>query len=283
MTIVYSRGETPSELKEYHPERVLTVVYAPLSLAIMTIFMCKDIKGDSSKRHLIGYVLFCASSIGLLMLDLATSRKGGMEKYVGICLLVMVSCVADAHVQGGMVGNLAFMCPEFVQSYLAGLSASGALTFVLRLITKAAFKNVESGPTGIWSNGMESYLAGLSASGALTSVLRLITKAAFKNVENGLRKGVFLAISIAFEFQCVFFYAFVFPNLPVVKYYRAKAAREGSETVASSNLSIVGAENGFEQHVKIFFFSILSLNFTTRKTTYSDRTDFVTNSIKIRH
>ncbi|GKD52233.1 equilibrative nucleotide transporter 3 [Tanacetum coccineum] len=102
MTIVYSRGETPSELKgkrsavamcwifglgtllswniistlgdyfyevfpEYHPERVVTVVYAPLSLAIMTIFMCKDIKGDSSKRHLIGYVLFCASSIGLLM------------------------------------------------------------------------------------------------------------------------------------------------------------------------------------------------------------------------
>ncbi|GJY96520.1 equilibrative nucleotide transporter 3-like protein isoform X1 [Tanacetum coccineum] len=131
---------------------------------------------------------------------------------------------------------------------------------------------------------LKSYLAGLSASGALTSVLRLITKAAFKNVENGLRKGVFLAISIAFEFQCVFFYAFVFPNLPVVKYYRAKAAREGSETVASSNLSIVGAENGFEQHVKIcFFLSILSLNFTTRKTTYSDKTDFVTNSIKIRH
>lgn len=36
---------------------------------------------------------------------------------------------------------------------------------------------------------LKSYVAGMAASGALTSVLRLITKAAFKNVENGLRKG----------------------------------------------------------------------------------------------
>ncbi|GJY46765.1 cofactor-independent phosphoglycerate mutase [Tanacetum coccineum] len=36
---------------------------------------------------------------------------------------------------------------------------------------------------------LKSYLAGMSASGALTSILRLITKAAFKNVDNGLRKG----------------------------------------------------------------------------------------------
>ncbi|GJU95022.1 equilibrative nucleotide transporter 3 [Tanacetum coccineum] len=203
MTIVHSRGETPSELKgkwsavamcwifglgtflswnvistlgdyfyevfpDYHPERVLTIVYAPLSIALVTIFLCKDTRRDTIKRHLIGYVLFCASSIGLLV----------------------------------------------------------------------------------------SYVAGLSASGALTSVLRLITKAAFENAENGLRKGalLFLAISIVFQFQCAFFYAFVFPNLPVVKYYRAKAAGEGSKTIAS-NLSIVGAENGFDQHVKISLFS----------------------------
>ncbi|PWA43682.1 equilibrative nucleotide transporter 3 [Artemisia annua] len=244
MTIVYSGDETPLEIKgkwsavvmcwifglgtvlswniistlgdyfyevfpDYHPVRVLTIVYAPLAIAILIIFLCKDTRGDTSKRHLIGHVLFTTSNIGLLVLYLATSGKGGMGKYVGICLLVLVSSIADAHIQGGMIGNLAFMCSEFVQSYVAGMAASGALT----------------------------------------SVLRLITKAAFKNVENGLRKGalVFLAISIFFEFQCTFLYAFIFPNIPIVKYYRAKAAREGSEIV-TSNLSIVGAEIKFDQH-----------------------------------
>lgn len=36
---------------------------------------------------------------------------------------------------------------------------------------------------------VQSYLAGSSASGALTSGLRLVTKAAFENSEDGLRKG----------------------------------------------------------------------------------------------
>ncbi|RZC90106.1 hypothetical protein C5167_044736 [Papaver somniferum] len=47
--------------------------------------------------------------------------------------------VADAHVQGGMMGDLSLMFPEFMQSFLAGLSFSGALTSALRLITKLAF------------------------------------------------------------------------------------------------------------------------------------------------
>lgn len=36
---------------------------------------------------------------------------------------------------------------------------------------------------------LQSFLAGLAASGALTSGLRLITKAAFENSQDGLRKG----------------------------------------------------------------------------------------------
>ncbi|KAA3488408.1 equilibrative nucleotide transporter 3-like isoform X2 [Gossypium australe] len=44
---------------------------------------------------------------------------------------------------------------------------------------------------------------------------------------------LFFAISSFFEFLCVLLYAYVFPKLPVVKYYRSKAASEGSKTVAS--------------------------------------------------
>ncbi|XP_019451979.1 PREDICTED: equilibrative nucleotide transporter 3-like [Lupinus angustifolius] len=92
-----------------------------------------------------------------------------------------------------MVGDLSYMLPEFIQSFLAGAAASGALT----------------------------------------SALRLITKAAFENSKDGLRKGaiLFFTISTFFELLCVLLYAFVFPKLPIVKYYRSKAASEGSKTV----------------------------------------------------
>lgn len=44
---------------------------------------------------------------------------------------------------------------------------------------------------------------------------------------------MFFAISAAFELLCVLLYAYVFPKLPIVKYYRSKAASEGSKTVAA--------------------------------------------------
>ncbi|XP_076950251.1 equilibrative nucleotide transporter 3-like [Bidens hawaiensis] len=82
---------------------------------------------------------------------------------------------------------------------------------------------------------LQSFFAGLAASGVLTSGLRLITRAAFEKSSHGLRKGamLFLAITTFFEFLCILLYAIVFAKLPIVKHYRAKAAREGSKTVAS--------------------------------------------------
>lgn len=52
---------------------------------------------------------------------------------------------------------------------------------------------------------------------------------------------MFLAISTLLELICIYLYAYVFPNLPVVKYYRTKAALEGSKTV-SSDLVAVGIQ-----------------------------------------
>lgn len=51
-------------------------------------------------------------------LDLATSGKGGVGPYIGICAIVGSFGVADANVQGGMVGDLSFMRPEFIQVFL---------------------------------------------------------------------------------------------------------------------------------------------------------------------
>ncbi|KAK3001945.1 hypothetical protein RJ639_021287 [Escallonia herrerae] len=188
-------------LKKYHPARVLTLVYQPFALGTMGFLAYTESNGNTRRRNLTGYILFFLSTFALVVLDLATSGKGGVGNYIGICIIVAVFGVADAHVEGGMVGDLSFMCPEFIQSFLAGLAASGALT----------------------------------------SGLRLMTKAAFENSGNGLRKGtmLFLAISTFFEFICILLYAYVFAKLPIVKYYRSKAASEGSKTV-SSDLAAAG-------------------------------------------
>ncbi|CAI9783871.1 unnamed protein product [Fraxinus pennsylvanica] len=179
----------------YHPARVLTLVYQPFALGTMAILAYNEAKIDTRKRNLMGYIIYFLSTLGLLVLDLGTSGKGGIRNYIGICVFVGAFGVADAYVRGGMVGDLSFMHPEFVQSFFAGLAASGALT----------------------------------------SGLRIMTKAAFDKSSNGLRKGVllFLAIATFFEFLCIFLYAFVFTKLPIVKYYRTKAASEGSKTVSA--------------------------------------------------
>lgn len=179
----------------YHPSRVLTLVYQPFALGTLAILAYHEAKINTRRRNLFGYTLFFLSSLAILVMDLATSGKGGLGTFIGICIISGVFGVADANVQGGMVGDLSYMRPEFIQSYVAGLAASGVIT----------------------------------------SALRLITKAAFENSQGGLRKGaiLFFAISSFFEFLCVLLYAYIFAKLPVVKYYRSKAASEGSKTVAS--------------------------------------------------
>ncbi|XP_027911937.1 equilibrative nucleotide transporter 3-like [Vigna unguiculata] len=188
---------------KYHPSRVLTLVYQPFAVGTLAILAYKGDRINTRIRNLFGYTLFFISTLAVLLLDLASSGQGGLGTFVGICIVSGAFGVADAHTQGGMVGELSYMLPEFIQSFLAGAAASGALT----------------------------------------SALRLITKAAFKNSKNGLHKGaiLFFSISTFFELLCVLLYAFVFPKLPIVKYYRSKVAFEGSNAV-SSDLAEAGIQ-----------------------------------------
>lgn len=63
--------------------------------------------------------LFRCIWLWLLQLDLATSGKGGIGNYIGICVIVAAFGIADAHVEGGMVGDLSLMCPDFMQVSLS--------------------------------------------------------------------------------------------------------------------------------------------------------------------
>jgi equilibrative nucleoside transporter 1/2/3 len=114
-------------------------------------------------------------------LDLATSGKGGVGPYIGICAIVSTFGIASANVQGGMVGELSFMLPELIQVSSASGSFNVVAVFVASLLT--CYLNAHCYYV------LQSFLAGLAAAGTLTSVLRLLTKAAFEKSDNGLRKG----------------------------------------------------------------------------------------------
>ncbi|KAJ4813356.1 Equilibrative nucleoside transporter 4 [Rhynchospora pubera] len=180
---------------KFHPTRVLTLVYQPCALITISILTYREAKGNTRMRNLVGFALFFLSSLGLIILDVATGGKGGIGIFIGVCVSSAIFGVADGFVEGGMVGDLSLMCPEFIQSFMAGLAASGVLT----------------------------------------SALRCMTKAAFEDSNDGLRKGalLFFAITCFFELLCFLLYAYVFPRIPIVKNYRMKAASEGSLTVAA--------------------------------------------------
>uniref|UniRef100_A0A7N0TJB4 Equilibrative nucleoside transporter n=1 Tax=Kalanchoe fedtschenkoi TaxID=63787 RepID=A0A7N0TJB4_KALFE len=178
---------------KYHPSRVLSVVYSPIAFATLAVMVCFESSINTRRRNLTGYTIYFVVSVFILVLETSMSRRGGLGNFIGVCFSSGAIGYADAHVAGGMIGELAFMQPEFTQSFLAGMAASGALTSGLRLVTKAAFKNAKTG----------------MRTGALT----------------------FFALSAGFNLFCVLLYAFVFPKLPLVKHYRLKAASEGSKTV----------------------------------------------------
>ncbi|PKA52407.1 Equilibrative nucleotide transporter 3 [Apostasia shenzhenica] len=190
-------------MQRYHPTRVLTLVYQPFAFVVLAVLTYHEANLNTRIRNICGYTLFFVSSFLVIVLDLATSGKGGIGSFIGICLISASFGISDALVQGGIVGDLALMRPEFIQSFMAGLAASGAFT----------------------------------------SALRLITKAAFEHTHDGLRKGamMFFAIASFLELLCVLLYAYVFPKLSIVKYYRSKAASEGSKTV-SADLAAAGIQ-----------------------------------------
>ncbi|XP_066394995.1 equilibrative nucleotide transporter 3-like isoform X1 [Miscanthus floridulus] len=180
---------------KYHPTRIITLTYQPFVLATTAIFTYHEAKVNTRVRNLAGYMLFFLSSFGVIILDVLSSGSGGIAPFISVCIIAAAFGVADGHVQGGMTGDLSLMCPEFVQSFFAGIAASGAIT----------------------------------------AALRFFTKVAFENSRDGLRKGamLFSSISCFFELLCVLLYTLVFPKLPIVKFYRSKAASEGSQTVTA--------------------------------------------------
>ncbi|XP_045825339.1 equilibrative nucleotide transporter 3-like [Trifolium pratense] len=193
----------------YHPMRTFTIVYQPFALITTLILAHYESRINTRLRNLYGYSLFFALSLLVLVLDLATSGKGGIGTFVSLCLLFACFGITHAIVQGGVCGELSFMCPRFIQAFISGINASGVVACGLRLFTKYYFEKLH----------------------------------------NGLRKGALLslAISTIFELLSIIMYEIYFPTLSIVKYYRSKAALEGANTVLD-DLTAAGIQNVKTNH-----------------------------------
>ncbi|XP_058739538.1 equilibrative nucleotide transporter 3-like [Vicia villosa] len=189
---------------KYHPILVFTLVYQPFALVTTMILAHYESKISTRIRNISGYTLFFVCSLFQIVLDLATSGAGGIGPFIGLCGLFSFFGIAHAFVQGGISGDLSLMIPEFIQSFIGGITASGAIACGVRLFTKFFFEKSD----------------------------------------NGLRKGALLSLGISTLFQLlsIVAYGIYFPKLSIVKYYRSKAALEGAETV-SADLAAAGIQN----------------------------------------
>lgn len=150
------------------------------------------------------------------------------------------------------------------QSYLAGLAASGALTSALRLVTKAAFERSSNGlrkGVNMWSVFplLDIKTRGKKRTLKMLFLFDKIGHFPSQNLVVVDFAVLFLAISTFFEILCILLYAFVFPKLPIVKYYRTKVAAEGSKTVAA-DLAVAGIQTEATERVhKLIPYNLKSL------------------------
>lgn len=62
-------------MKDYHPSRVLTLVYQPFALGTMSILAYNESRIDTRKRNLAGYALFTASTFFLIVVSTQLSSS----------------------------------------------------------------------------------------------------------------------------------------------------------------------------------------------------------------
>lgn len=66
----FSNNQLIVVLKDYHPDRVLTLVYQSLALATMVFFTYKESKINTRRRNMSGYILFFLATLTLVLVSM---------------------------------------------------------------------------------------------------------------------------------------------------------------------------------------------------------------------
>ncbi|CAI9092893.1 OLC1v1028251C1 [Oldenlandia corymbosa var. corymbosa] len=122
-------------------DRVFAVVYMIISLIGLVVVLSLAHKSSSLLRINVGLGLFVVALLVVPIIDVCYVKGrvgvyGGY--YVTVCLVGLCG-VANALVQGSLVGAAGELPERYMQAVVAGTGASGVLVAVLRLLTKAVY------------------------------------------------------------------------------------------------------------------------------------------------
>ncbi|CAI8611654.1 unnamed protein product [Vicia faba] len=163
-------------------DRIFAVVYMVVGLFGLTLIILYRHKSHAYVRINMGLPLFVVSLLVVPLID-AFYVKGRVGFYGGFYVAVGavgVAGVADALVQGSIVGSAGELPERYMQAVIAGTAASGVVVSFLRIFTKAAYTQDVSG----------------------------LQKSA----------NLYFGVSIVIMFICMVLYSLV-NKLPIMKYY----------------------------------------------------------------
>ncbi|XP_071690998.1 equilibrative nucleotide transporter 1 [Rutidosis leptorrhynchoides] len=128
-------------------DRIFAVVYMVVGLICLLFIVFNAHKSHSFVRINIGLGLFVVSLLVVPVMDV-TYIKGRVGVYAGFYVSVAaigLAGIADALVQGGVIGAAGEMPERYMQAVVAGTAASGVLISILRIFTKAVYSQDEIG------------------------------------------------------------------------------------------------------------------------------------------
>ncbi|XP_078166756.1 equilibrative nucleotide transporter 1 [Carex rostrata] len=128
-------------------DRVFSVSYMFSCFIPLLFIVAYAHKSSASLRINSGLSLFTLALIIVPVMD-AVYVKGRQRMYPGydVTVAATVLCgVADALVQGGVIGSAGELPERYMQATVAGTAASGVLVSVLRVITKAVYPQDSAG------------------------------------------------------------------------------------------------------------------------------------------
>ncbi|KAF5746615.1 hypothetical protein HS088_TW06G00786 [Tripterygium wilfordii] len=128
-------------------DRIFAVSYMLVCLVCLLIIVYYAHKSDAYVRINIGLVLFVVSLLVIPVMD-AVYIKGRVGLYDGFYVsvgAVTLSGVADALVQGGLIGSAGELPERYMQAVVAGTAGSGVLVSFLRIVTKSVYAQDASG------------------------------------------------------------------------------------------------------------------------------------------
>ncbi|PIA57739.1 hypothetical protein AQUCO_00600454v1 [Aquilegia coerulea] len=117
-------------------DRVFAVVYMLIALVSVTLVVLYAHRSNNFIRINVGLVMFMVSMLVVPLMDVVYI-KGEIGKYSGYYVTVVavgLSGVADAFVQGGVVGSAGELPERYMQAVVAGVLVS-----FLRIITKSLY------------------------------------------------------------------------------------------------------------------------------------------------